>query len=132
MSTLLSTFVCSNLAEARRPFRQPASFNGVSAMIVLQNSVVRTGEPLKVEFSLRNASSRPVTFRFMPLAEDAEVYFRSGAKVPFADRAVFADGPFYEVTLKPGQIVRRQEELGLAAWYDLVPGKYQIRFYYNL
>jgi len=43
-----------------------------------------------------------------------------------------SDTPCEYVTLKPHDVKHVRRAVPLAAWYDLLPGSYTVRFYYDL
>jgi hypothetical protein len=78
----------------------------------------------------KNTGSKAVKFRYVDAVQTAEVY-RSGNRKPLIGGYI-SHGPHSEVTLMPGESVQFDEAFNLAAWHDLAPGKYEIRFFYHL
>jgi hypothetical protein len=112
------------------PRAQSRSFNGVTAIFEIKNFIIRSGEDLKIVVVYRNTSSRTVSFRFGHLDEDAEIY-EIGKSKPIVGGYV-GEFPFMEVTLKPGESHRFEDQFSMKGWPNLRPGDYEIRFCYDL
>jgi hypothetical protein len=128
LSIALLPFAIATAAESA----QSHVFNGVVATFVLETPSIRVGQPLKVRYTLRNISKRPVHFRFMDLSEHARVYSLNGRELSLVNGAPIAESPTADIPLKPGETVRYSEELNFFGYYEMPPGKYYFRFLYNL
>lgn len=108
-------------------------FNGVTASFRLFSHAIRTGEPLKVELTLRNTSGKTVSFRFTgPLVASIWVYDSAKRKLPFRMGSSLGEYPAATVELKPGAEFKTTLTGSLGDYYDLKPGKYYLRFIYDL
>lgn len=112
------------------PRAQSRLFNGVSATFEIKNPIITSGQDLKIVVVYRNTSSHTISFRFGHLEEDAEVYEKGKSK-PIVGGYV-GEFPFLEVTLKPGESHRFEDQFSLKGWPNLAPGNYEVRFYYHL
>lgn len=117
--------------EPDRNSARVPEINGVTATVEIITPVIRAGENLKTRIVFRNTGTRPVAFRFLPSLMEHAVLYSNGERVPFANRAI-GEVSYSEVFLKPGESTQINDNLPLKIWYDLVPGQYQIRFYYHL
>jgi hypothetical protein len=110
--------------------REPRTFDGVSATFRIAGSPIRRSQPLRISFVLRNHAQRSVAFRYLPPSYHARVYSRGVEIYPTCD--MLGEMPYSEVTLKPGVSVALEDEFHFAACYELMPGRYTVRFYYHL
>lgn len=123
-------FVVAPLCHASSEHVRSRSFNGVTAAFEIKGSVIRIGEDLRVVVLYQNTGHRTVNFHFFQADEKAEIYPKGKSKPLFN---VFLGEPQYsDVTLKPGGSARFEELFNLKGWPDLVPGDYEIRFFYHL
>jgi hypothetical protein len=123
-------FVTAPFCQGSSKHVRSRSFNGVTAAFEIKDSTIRIGEDLKVAVVYRNTGHRTVSFHFFQTDQDAKLYSK-GKREPLVN--VFVGEPQYsDVTLKPGESARFEEIFNLKGWPDLVPGNYEIRFYYHL
>jgi hypothetical protein len=114
--------------------QQPAgsrSFEGVTATFQIRNPILMQRQDLKVAVAYTNNTDKTIKFRFFGLDSDAKI-FRKGQKEPVAGVGVSGEVPIREVTLKLGATVRLSDLVHLKEWPDLLPGDYEIRFFYHL
>jgi hypothetical protein len=123
-------FVVAGLCHASSEHVRSRSFDGVTAAFEIKDFVIRIGEDLKVVAVYRNTGHRTVNFHFFQADQDTELYPKGKSKQLVN---VFVGEPHYsDVILKPGESARFEETFNLKGWPDLVPGDYEIRFFYHL
>jgi hypothetical protein len=121
---LILTSVVNGEANESKPI-----FNGVTTTFNLLRSRIKTGQKLKVRFVFHNVGSETTIFRFFEPSVNARLYSKGrdlGLLCPEGDHLVFT------VTLKPGEKFESTNELFITRCYHLTPGRYSIRFNYNL
>jgi hypothetical protein len=86
-------------------------------------------QDLRVAVAYTNNTDKTIKFRFFGLDSDAKIY-RKGEDKPVV--GVSGELPIREVTLKRGATVHLDDLVHLKEWPDLLPGDYEIRFFYHL
>jgi hypothetical protein len=107
---------------------------GVTSKFQLLNSVVRSGEPIKIRVTLHNESTSPVAFRYVTgsFIEHVRIYDARDRQVPVRLNAPFLESGADKVSLRPGEQFVNVVTADLWQIYDLEPGTYELRFYYDL
>jgi hypothetical protein len=105
------------------------TFNGVTAVFTLTRSRIRPDQKLKVRCVFRNRGEKKTTFPYLLPSVGARLY-SNGEKL--GDLCPTADNPAFSVALNPGESFTWIDELDITLCYNLAPGRYSIRFYYNL
>ena len=124
--------LCASVASAATAHHSRI-FNGVTASFVLLNPSLRVTRPLKVDFTLRNESSRLIDFRYgANLLEHIEVFTSRGHTVDIKRNSPIFESIAASISLKPGESFHRIEKIDLSVWYDLAPGDYYLIFKYDL
>ena len=124
-------WLCATAAVGASEHRS-REFNHVTATFAVLNPSVLSSEPLKIAFSLRNASNRPVVFRYLGLDHHIEMFSSRGERAHARLNAPMDEIGANSVSLKPGEIVRRVQKVDFSTWYDLAPGDYYLIFEYDL
>jgi hypothetical protein len=127
----LGILICLLLISAAhgRADQNKPTFNGVTTTFSLIRPRIKTDQKLKVRFVFDNTGPATTIFRFFEPSVNARLYSRGrdlGLLCPEGDHLVFA------VTLKPGKKFESTNELFITRCYHLAPGRYSIRFNYNL
>jgi hypothetical protein len=107
-------------------------FSGVTAKFRLLDLSIRPSEPLKIEFTLHNSSDHSIEFRHLNLLQHIDVFCCGGERVMRRLNAPFFESAAYKISLKPGETLRRREDIALSVLYDLAPGHYDLCFKYDL
>ena len=110
------------------------AFAGVVTRFELLNRIIHKGEPLNIRIALRNQSHSSTDFRFIKGAFIEHVRILDARHREVSKRA---NAPFFEsaadkISLRPGGTFVTTAAVDLWQLYDLPPGKYEIRFYYDL
>jgi intracellular proteinase inhibitor BsuPI len=110
------------------------AISGVSSQFELLNTVIRSGEPIKIRVTLHNESTSPVEFRYVTgsFIEHVRIYDARHRQVHVRLNAPFLESGADKVTLQPGEQFVNVVTADLWQMYDLKPGTYELRFYYDL
>jgi hypothetical protein len=132
--TLICTCAALGLASGHEsPSVGSRVFNGVSASFHVVNPTIRRGESLKALLTLKNVSSKAVAFRFTgPLVASIYVYDSRRHRLPFRNGASLGEYPAADIRLTPGEVFNTVLIGTPGDYYDLKPGKYYLRFVYDL
>lgn len=107
-------------------------FNGVRANFVLANGAIRQHEPLKILFVLRNVSHQKAYFSLTAPILHIRVYDGAKREVDQRSDAPVLEAAAQRIRLASGENYKKTFSVDLWAYYDLAPGKYYLRFYYDL
>lgn len=110
----------------------PPSLNGVTAKFALQNPIVRKPGPLKIHLMLHNTCDRIVNFSYEALILHIRVYDAAKKEIGQRSDAPILEPVAYPVRLAPNGKYETALSVDLWTYYNLVPGKYYLRFYYDL
>lgn len=107
---------------------------GVTSNFQLLNAVIRSGEPIKIRVTLHNESASPKEFRYVTgsFIEHVRVYDARHRQVPVRLNAPFLESGAAKVNLQPGEEFANVVTADIWQMYDLEPGTYELRFYYDL
>jgi hypothetical protein len=123
-------------ASAKRGDVKNASrpISGVTSTFQLLNTVIRSGEPINIRVTLHNESASPVEFRYVTgsFIEHIRIYDARHHQVPARLNAPFLESGAEKVILQPGEQFMNVVTADLWQMYDLEPGTYEVRFYYDL
>lgn len=110
------------------------AISGVASQFELLNTVIRSGEPIRVRVTLHNESTSPVEFRYVTdsFIEHVRIYDARHRQVPVRLNAPFLEPGADKVNLRPGEQFVNVVTADLWQTYDLEPGTYELRFYYDL
>jgi hypothetical protein len=110
------------------------AISGVTSQFALLNTVIRSGEPIKIRVTLHNESTSPVEFRYVigSFIEHVRIYDSRDRQVPVRLNAPFLESGADKVNLRPGEQFVSVVTADLWQIYDLEPGTYELRFYYDL
>jgi len=110
------------------------AISGVTSQFELLNTVIRSGEPIKIRITLHNESTSPVEFRYVTgsFIEHVRIYDARDRQVPVRLNAPFLESGADKVNLRPGEQFVNVVTADLWQIYDLEPGTYELRFYYDL
>ncbi|HEV2841929.1 MAG TPA: hypothetical protein VGW39_11430 [Chthoniobacterales bacterium] len=108
--------------------------SGVTSTFQLLNAVIRSGEPINIRVTLHNESASPVEFRYVngSFIEHIRIYDTRHRQVPVRLNAPFLESGAEKVILQPGEQFTNVVNADLWQMYDLEPGTYELRFYYDL
>jgi hypothetical protein len=105
-------------------------FDGVTTQFTLTRSRIRTDQQLEVHVIFRNTGSTTRIFRFLPFGVNARLYSKGKLLEDLCEEGL--DYPLQLLTLKPGETLEVADEVFTPSCYKLAPGRYSIRFNYNL
>lgn len=105
-------------------------FDGVTTQFTLTRSRIRKDQPLEVRVTMRNTTDTVKVFRSLDVDIDARLYSNGQLLEDRCDRSL--DFPLKVMTLKPGEVAGGTTKVHTPGCYNLAPGKYSIRFNYNL
>src|SRR5205085_3277060 len=110
------------------------AISGVTSQFELLNTVIRSGEPIKIRVTLHNESTSPVEFRYVTgsFIEHVRIYDARDRQVPVRLNAPFLESGADKVNLRPGEQFVNVVTADLWQIYNLEPGTYELRFYYDL
>jgi hypothetical protein len=108
------------------------TFNGVSAKFALENPKLRRNETLKIRLALRNSSARTVDFASTATILHIRVYDAAKKEIDQRIDAPILEPAAYPVRLAPRKEYNTVLTVDLWTYYDLLPGKYYLLFYYDL
>jgi hypothetical protein len=117
------------VSAAGKDSASPPAFDGVTTQFTLTRARIKSGQELEVRAVIRNTSDEPRVFRFVDFGVDARVY--SGSKL-LGDLCPTTDDPVQVIRLKPGERCEMTRKVFTTLCYKLAPGRYSIRFNYNL
>jgi hypothetical protein len=106
------------------------AFDGVTTEFTLTRSRIRADQQLEVHVIFRNTGRTPRTFRFLDFGVDARLYSKGKRLEDLCGEGL--DYPLQVLTLKPGETSEGTAEVFTPVCYKLAPGRYSIRFHYNL
>jgi hypothetical protein len=115
---------------AERKSETSRAFDGVVTSFHIKRSTIKLGEPLLVDYQLRNTSRRTVRFRYLPVSVHQRI-FSHGVEVATKCTALMEFATRH-VTLRPGESVEVHDSAEITACFNLTPGEYTIRFHYDL
>jgi hypothetical protein len=104
-------------------------FDGVTTEFSLTRSRIRAGEQLEVHAIFHNTGSTARVFRFLDFGVSARLYSNGNV---LEDLCEAGDYPVQLLELKPGEIREITDKVFTTSCYKLAPGRYSIRFNYNL
>ena len=112
----------------------PRTFNGVAAHFVIENPKLRQHNSLRIKLTLRNSSLQPVLFYYSggPFAQHIRVYDNSKKEIEPRTDAPMAQPVTASKQLAPAEEYSTLIVVDLWTYYELAPGKYYLRFYYDL
>ena len=128
---LVSSHAATTVTEKEANTRS-RMFNEVTAKFVLENPKLRTNQTLKIRLALRNSSDRTVDFAYTATILHIRVY--DGAKKEIDQRmgAPILEAAAFPVRLAPRKEYKTVLTVDLWTYYELLPGKYYLHFYYDL
>jgi hypothetical protein len=108
--------------------------SGVTSNFQLLNAVIRSGEPIRIRVTLHNESASPVEFRYVTgsFIEHIRIYDARHRQVLPRLNAPFLESGAEKINLQPGEQLTNVVAADLWQMYDLEPGTYELRFYYDL
>jgi hypothetical protein len=125
LGTLFLTSACE-LRDRKEPL---PVFDGVTTEFTLTRSRIRPDQKLEVHVIFRNTGSTTRTFRFLDFGVNARLYSKGELLENLCEAL---DYPLQVLTLKPGETSEGTDEVFTTLCYQLEPGRYSIRFNYNL
>jgi hypothetical protein len=105
------------------------AFNGVTTEFTLTLSRIKTGEQLEVHAVFHNTRKTTQVFRFLDFGVNARLYSNGNL---LEDSCEALDYPVQSLELKPGEIREITDKVFTTSCYKLAPGRYSIRFNYDL
>jgi hypothetical protein len=132
LTMLLSPSAADADAHTRRNSVDGRTFNGVQARFELANPILRKNDSLKIRLVLRNASNRTVDFAYTATILHIRVYDAAKKEIDQRVDAPILQPVAYPVRLAPGKDYETVLTVDLWTYYDLLPGEYYLRFYYDL
>jgi len=123
---LFTTSACESLFS--RDDSLPV-FNGVTTEFTLTRSRIRAGEQLEVHAVFHNTGKTTQVFRFLDFGVNARLYSNGNL---LEDSCEALDYPVQSLELKPGGIREITDKVFTTSCYKLAPGRYSIRFKYDL
>lgn len=128
VALLLVTSAC-NRSVARSDEALPV-FDGITTEFTLTRSRIRKDQQLEVHVRFRNTTSSTKVFRFLDFGVNARLYSNGQLLEDRCEEGL--DYPLQVITLKPGETGKITEKVFTPLCYKLAPGRYSIRFNYNL
>jgi hypothetical protein len=128
VALLVATSAC-NRSVARKDEPLPV-FDGVTTEFTLTRSRIRKDQQLEVHVVIRNTASTAKVFRFLDFGVNARLYSNGQLLEERCEQGL--DFPLQVITLKPGERSEGTAEVSTPLCYKLAPGRYSIRFNYNL
>ena len=127
---VLQCSVAANL-EDRTTCRQ---FNGVTANFAIENASLRQNDFLRIRLMLRNTSAKRVTFPYIaaPFILHTRVFSVARSELNRRIDAPLPEPAAAQIDLAPGGNYQTVVAVDLGTYYELPPGKYYLRFYYDL
>jgi hypothetical protein len=126
-TALLAFLGCK--AAAGNENHSPPVFDGVTTQFTLSRARIKSDQALEVRAVFRNTSAESRVFRFVDFGVDARLY--SGGKL-LGDLCPTTDDLVQLMRLKPRERREITRRVFTTLCYKLVPGRYSIRFNYNL
>lgn len=109
-------------------------FEGVAAKFQLLNPSVRADESLRIRIRLINTSNRAITFGYSagPFVQHVHIYDAANNEMPRRIDAPIPEPIAATAELAPHGKYETEVSVDLGTYYELTPGKYRLRFYYDL
>lgn len=126
LALALASSACRPLFARQEPL---PVFDGVTTEFTLTKSRIRAGEQLEVRAVFHNLGSTTRLFRFLDFGVNARLYANGQLLEDLCDKGL--DYPVQLLELKPGKS-EITEKVFTTSCYKLAPGRYSIRFNYNL
>jgi hypothetical protein len=108
------------------------TFNGVSAKFALENPNLRRNETLRIRLALRNSSDQTVDFAYTATILHIRVYDAAKKEIDQRMGAPILEAAAFPIHLAPSENYETILSVDLWTYYELIPGKYYLRFYYDL
>jgi len=126
LGLLFVTSACKPPFDRKEPL---PVFDDVTTEFALTKSRIRSDQKLEVHVIFRNTGSTTRIFRYLDFAVNARLYSKG---VLLDNLCEALDYPLQVLTLKPGETSEGTDEVFTTLCYHLAPGRYSIRFNYNL
>jgi hypothetical protein len=133
IGAVIAGYPLSAIASRNSSQREGIEIEGVRAYFDMKNPVVCRGDHLTIRLRLQNVSKNAVRFSFLPaFVLHTRVYNSNHQQMYQRSDAPILEPVRRDLSLGPGQEVTIDNKLDLPLYYDLPPGHYYLKFFYDL